>query len=225
MMLSQRDEETIRDRLKVLAGPVKVVNFTRELECEFCWETRKLLERVAALSENVWLEVHSFQLDKDVVGRYRIDKIPATVIEGKKDYGIRFYGLPFGYEFAVLLEDLVGVSRGESGLTPETTRKLREVQQPVHLQVFVTPTCPYCPQASRLAHQFAMEGGLVTADVIEAAEFPHLVERYGVRGVPFTVVNEQASIVGALSEEAFLEEMTGVLQDIHPHHVATPARM
>ncbi len=138
--LTERDKAALQERFQELSAPVKLVNFTQELECESCHETRRLLEEVAALSDKLSLEVYNFQLDKEKVEQYRIDKIPATVVEGEKDYGIRFFGLPSGYEFSVLIDDILTVSKGRSGLHPETVSKLRGLSHPLHLQVFVTPT-------------------------------------------------------------------------------------
>jgi len=139
-MLSERDRRAIQDRLKQMEGPVKLVNFTQELECPTCRETGQLLQELSGLSEKLSLEVYNFQLDKQQVSQYQIDKIPATVVAGVKDYGIRFYGLPAGYEFATLLEDILAVSRGKSALSPATIERLRTLDRPLHLQVFVTPT-------------------------------------------------------------------------------------
>lgn len=139
-MLSERDRRAIQDRLKQMEGPVKLVNFTQELECPTCRETGQILQELSGLSEKLSLEVYNFQLDKEQVSRYQVDKIPATVVEGLKDYGIRFYGLPAGYEFATLLEDILAVSRGKSALSPATIERLRTLDEPLHLQVFVTPT-------------------------------------------------------------------------------------
>jgi len=138
--LTERDKAALQEHLRGLSAPVKLVNFTQELECEYCHETRRLLEEVAALSDKLSLEVYNFQLDREKVEQYRIDKIPATVVEGEKDYGIRFFGLPSGYEFSVLIDDILAVSKGQSGLHPETVSKLQGLTQPLHLQVFVTPT-------------------------------------------------------------------------------------
>jgi glutaredoxin-like protein len=139
-MLQEREKKLVAEVFKELKNPVKLINFTQELECQFCRETRQLLEEVARLSDKVSLEVFNFQLDKEKVQQYQVDKIPATVIEGEKDYGIRYYGAPFGYEFATLLTDIADVSKRESGLKPETKEGLRKIDQKVHLQVFATPT-------------------------------------------------------------------------------------
>jgi len=139
-MLEEKEKKLVTEVFKGLKNPVKLINFTQELECPYCRETRQLLTEVAQLSDKVSLEVYNFQLDKEKVSQYQVDKIPATAIEGEKDYGIRYYGAPFGYEFATLLMDMVDVSKGETDLKPQTKEQLKKIDQKVHLQVFTTPT-------------------------------------------------------------------------------------
>lgn len=139
-LLSERDRRAAQDRLEAMERPVRLVHFTQELECPTCPEARRLLQDVAELSDKLSLEIYNPQLDREVAAQYQIDKVPATAIAAETDYGIRFYGLPVGYEFATLLEAIVDVSRGRSGLSPATVERLRAVDRPVHLQVFVTPT-------------------------------------------------------------------------------------
>jgi glutaredoxin-like protein len=207
-MLQEKEKKLIAEVFKGLKDPVKLINFTQEQECQFCKETRQLLEELSALSGLVSLEVYDFQSDKQKAQAYGVDKIPATVVEGKKDYGVRYYGAPAGYEFAALLADLVNVSVGQTDLKPQTKEALSKIEKPVHLQVFVSPTCPYCPGAVILAHKFAIECDFITADMVETSEFPHLVQKYQVMGVPKIVVNEEFSVLGAVPEEKVLEEIT-----------------
>jgi len=119
---------------------VKLINFTQELEGQFCRENRQPLKEVSDLSDQVSLEVYYFQLDKEKVNQYGVDKIPATVIEGEKDYGIRYYGLTAGYEFATLLQDIADVSKKESGLSDEIKDQLQRINKKVYLKVFTTLT-------------------------------------------------------------------------------------
>jgi glutaredoxin-like protein len=137
-----RDEDAleIRERLKEMVNPVKLVHFTQELNLEYGREARQLLEEVVALSDKLTLEVYNFLLDKERVAEYGVDKVPATIIRNERDYGIRYYGLPAGYEFSTLLDAILAVSREESGLKPESKERLAEISQPLHLEVFVTPT-------------------------------------------------------------------------------------
>lgn len=205
--LSDADKSQIRQRLQDLKDPVTLINFTQELECMYCRETRQLLQELADLDDRIQLKVYNFQLDKEKAEAYGVDKIPATVIEGGKDYGIRYYGIPSGYEFASLLEDILMVSQGDSGLSDSSKELVRGIDKPVHIQVFVTPTCSYCPSAVRLAHQLAMENENITADMVEATEFPHLSQKYGVMGVPKTIINESVSIEGAVPEAMFVQRV------------------
>jgi len=136
--------EDVRNRLQkeleVLPGKAKLVVFTQEFECEHCRENTALAQEVASLSDKIDIEVYNFALDKEAVERYGVDKIPAIVVEGEKDYGVRFYGVPAGYEFTSFLEAIKAVAAGESGLAPESREALRGLKEPLHLQVFVTPT-------------------------------------------------------------------------------------
>jgi len=190
-----------------LENPAKIVMFTQEVECQFCMQTRQLINELAALNDKIKVEIYDFLKDSEKVKEYGVDKVPAIVIMGEKDYGIRFYGLPYGYELQTLLEGIINVSKGRTDVSEETRKKLREIKTPVHIQVFVTLTCPYCPIVASIAYKFAMENDLIKADVIEASEFPHLALKYGVMGVPKTVINEKAEFVGALPEDLFLEHV------------------
>lgn len=207
-LLLERDRNFLKNELNTkLKNPVRLVNFTQELGCQFCRETRQILEKVVELSNKIYLEVYNFVLDTEKVAQYKIDKIPATVIEGSKDYGIRLYGIPSGYEFTSLIEGIIDVSTGDSGLLPETKAKIATIAKPVHIQVFVTVTCPYCPTAVRTAQKLAIENDNITADMIESVEFPHLAQRYNVYGVPKTVVNDRVMFEGALPEPEFVEQV------------------
>ena len=137
-----RDEDAleIRARLKEMVEPVRLVHFTQELNLEYGRETQQLLEEVAGLSDQLTLEVYNFLLDKEKAAEYGVDNVPATIVRNSKDYGIKFYGIPAGYEFATFLEAILNVSKADSGLKPETREKLAALTEPVHLQVFVTPT-------------------------------------------------------------------------------------
>ena len=202
-MIGEKDRKTVQDRLARLARPVKAVGFTQEMEFQFLRETRELRRGMAGLSDKVKGEVRDCLGDAGEAKRLGVDKIPAIVLlgEGDKDYGVRFYGIPAGYEFVSLLESLEMVSKGDSGLSAATREKLKSLEKPLNLQVFVTPTCPYCPRAVVLAFKLAMESPRITASMVEATEFPHLANKYQVSGVPHTVIGDSAQpMIGAYPE-------------------------
>lgn len=198
--------------LEDLAGPVKLVMFTQEFECEYCKETRQLVEEIAELSPQITAEIYDFQADKAKAEELKIDKIPAIAIIGAQDYGIRFYGIPSGYEFSSLLHTIRSVASGKPELSDATLKFLDGLIAPVHIQVFVTPTCPYCPQAVLLAHQMAIASPMVRSDMVEAMEFPHLAIKYQVMGVPRTVINETVHIEGAVPESMVVAKLREALR-------------
>lgn len=208
-ILKEREREQLQEQFKGLVNPVKLVMFTQTIECEYCEETRMMVEELAALSDKVTAEIYNFIIDKEVAEKYGVDKIPAIAILGEKDYGIRYYGIPAGYEFSALIEDIKTVSSAQSGLSEKTKATLAQTDEPVHMQVFSTPTCPYCPRAVVLTHKMALESDHIRADAIEAMEFPHLAIKYQVQGVPRTVINETHFVDGAVPEPLMVE---GVLK-------------
>lgn len=209
-MITERDRAELRVRFAQMDGPVRVVVVTDDDGCQFCRQTRQLAEELAALSPRIELELVD-GLDDPRAATHGIDRTPAiALLRGGAepvDTGIRFFGIPSGYEFGTLVEDILLVSRGEPDLSPETREWLDRLDEPLHLQVFVTPTCPYCPAAVLLAHRLALASPKIRADMVEAMEFPELVDRYRVMGVPRTVIDERVAVEGAVPESHLLEQM------------------
>ena len=190
-----------------LEKPVKILMFTQEIECRFCSDTRQLVQELATLDNRIAAEVYDFAADTDKVKEYGIDKIPALAIVSQKDYGVRIYGIPYGYELQTLIEAVINVSKGETDLTQNTKKILSEVKAPVHIQVFVSLTCHHCPIAAVVAHKLAVESDLIRADVIDGSEFPQLSQKYAVMGVPKVIINEKIEFVGAFNEDLFAEHV------------------
>ena len=198
-----------------LPGPVTLAVFVRP-GCDTCAETQDLVEGLASIAaDKIRVEVHDLDAQPPQAAQYGIDKAPAVVVlggaDGRRDFGIRFYGLPGGYEFATLIEDIRMASRATTDLSPATLDVLAHLTAPLRLRVFVTPTCPYCPRAVLLAHKMAVAGDRVTAEAIDATEFPELADEYHVHGVPRTVINDLIHVEGAVPEALLLAEMMPVL--------------
>ncbi len=210
-ILDDQVREQVAQFLEEVTDPVRLVMFTQEFECDYCKETRQLTEEVAALSDNVTAEIYDFMGDKDKAAELSIDKIPAIAVIGAEDYGVRFYGIPSGYEFTSLLHAIRTVASGKTDLSPQGIEMLNNLPEPVHMQVFVTPTCPYCPRSVTLSHQMAIASPMVRADMIEAMEFPHLSNKYQVMGVPRTVINDSAFLEGAAPEPMVLDKIREAL--------------
>ncbi len=212
-LINDKVKAEIRAALGQLKAPVRLVLFTQKNACGACAEQQALLKSVASLSRKLKLEVRELVADAAEARRLGIDKVPATAIIGEQDHGIRFYGLTAGYELPSLIEAVLMVSIGNDGLEPGVEAVARAIEVPVHLEVMVTLTCPYCPRMVHLAHQLAFANPLVRADMIDSSEFPTLVERYHVTGVPRTVINGRATIDGALAAESAALE---ILRNVDP---------
>jgi glutaredoxin-like protein len=214
-LVPEEHKAHVKEQLQAnMKDPVKLIVFTQELECEFCKESRELVLEVASfVPDKVKVEVYDFVKDAEKAKEYSVDKVPAIAIVGAKDYGIRYYGIPYGYEFNPFIDNIINVSKGTTNLSDETKAKLKTLDKPVHIQVFVTLTCPYCSVAASLSHKFAVESDMVKSDVIEVSEFPHLGQKYSVMGVPKIVINERTELVGAVPEAQFVAH---VLQAAKP---------
>lgn len=198
----------LKPELARLVHPVRLAVFSQALADPESEQVRRLVEELAALDEKLTAESYNFVLDEEKARGLGITRIPAIAILGTdKDHGIRFYGLPSGYEFGTLVDTILDVSSGDSGLEPATREALAAIENPVHLQVFTTPTCGFCPAAVRLAFRFAMESDKVTADGIEVTGFPDLVQRYHLSSVPKTVVGDSSEFVGAQPEPFLLDHV------------------
>lgn len=203
---------------KELRHPVHIVFFTGDASCMYCDLAQQLLEELVALDDRLSLRVLHVDKDKEQAEAYGVEGVPATLILAKdehghlQDYGIRFYGLPAEHEFAALLHTIFSVSKREPALSEATKRFLAELKQPVRLDVFVTPSCPYCPNMVFMAHQMALASSMVRSNMVEAIEFPEWANAYGVHGVPHTVINKGAGeIVGMVPEGYLVEEIRRAL--------------
>ncbi len=205
MFLNDRDRAFLIDRFgKELKNPVDIILFTQSLNCEYCPETEQLMKELAETSDKIKLTIKNFITDKQDAERFMIDKVPAILVGNER---IRYFGIPAGYEFAVLIEDIIEISKNEPLLHPDSIAKILSIQKQIDIKVFVTPTCPYCPRMVKYAHSAALVNTKIKGEMIEATEFPNLAVAYSVYGVPKTVINDRFEIEGAVPEEVFVQEL------------------
>jgi glutaredoxin-like protein len=190
-----------------LVDPVKIVMFTQEVECQYCSQTKRLAEEMGHIDEKVTTEVYDFMADAAKAKELGIERIPAIAVIGKKDYGVRIYGIPYGYELQTLVEAIVNVSKGTTDLSDKTKAVLKDIKTPVNIKVFVSLTCPHCPSAAATAHKLAIECELIKADVIDSQEFPDMALKYNVIGVPKIVINDKVDFIGEFNEDLFAEHV------------------
>jgi alkyl hydroperoxide reductase subunit AhpF len=138
--LQARDEAAVMKEFERIGGPVKLTVFATELGGDSNAQAVALIQEVAALSDQLSVTVLNPHIDRDQAAAYGITESPAVVVEGAQDYGIRFLGIPAGYEFSNLIDSIIAVSTGEAGLTDETKAALAGLTEDVTIKVFATPT-------------------------------------------------------------------------------------
>ena len=135
----------IREVFDGLKYPVHLMFFGSKTNCDYCDDTRQLVEEVVAISDLLSVQIFDMDADADLATKFNVDKAPGLVIAAKEgeqitDFGVRLAGIPSGHEFTSLIQDIVLVSNRDSGLNPQTREFLKGLDKPVVLQVFVTPT-------------------------------------------------------------------------------------
>ena len=186
---------------------VQLVFFSQEIECQSCHDAHQFVKEIAALNDKLSMDVLNLVVDKDKAAQYQVDKVPAIVVldEAGVDTGIKFYGIPGGYEINSFLGAILSVSGQKEALPDDLAKRISAISKPVHIQVFVTPSCPYCPAAVVTAHRLALENKNIRADMVESNAFVYLTVRYQVSGVPKIVINEKHELTGAQPITAFLD--------------------
>jgi glutaredoxin-like protein len=211
MPLTPAEREAMTGRLAGLTHPVRLALHTRADGCDTCADTLAIVEDVAALSPH--LSVTHDRHAGDVAPG--VEHVPAIVVLREVDgafvdHGIRLVGAPIGHELTSLADAILTVGSGDDGLSAASRARLATLSQPVHVQVFSTPTCVYCPRAVSLAHRLAMASPLISATAYSVIEFPDLIRRHRVTGVPKIVVDTGVELLGAQPEDALVDAVLHV---------------
>ncbi len=204
--------------------PAELHLFVEPTEESRSSRAREVVRHAAALSNLIDLKIHSFEEERALARRFEIRETPTVAVGRRSRYRCRFHGAPESRLYPILLEDLVGVSRGEIALAPSTLDRLASVSAPLRIRVYVDPTSAAACQAVRLAHQMALASPHVVAESVSVDEFPALARAARVRTIPTVVVNGGAACFeGDLSEPEFLERVLEALSD-RPLEVASSLR-
>ncbi|MEJ5360870.1 MAG: thioredoxin family protein [Spirochaetota bacterium] len=204
-------DEKVKSQLSQLLSKIKnpiIINFfTQEMECPTCQTTHQFVEEIASLNDRISLNVYDFLKNADIAKEFGIDKIPAIVITdaNKNIKGVRFFGIPAGYEINSFIAACVEISGVTESLPDSILSRIKKISKPIHIQVFVTLTCPYCPGAVTTAHRIAIENSNITADMVESTTFTPLAVKHNVSSVPKVVINDIYEFVGAQPINVFLD--------------------
>jgi len=150
--LRDEDREALKLRLSDdLQAPVKVTVFSEQSsglyvpgvrQCVSCKETEQLMQEVAELSDQIEVEVVNVKADPATASEWGVSFTPTlSITNGSEDNGVRFLGLPAGYEFLSFLETMISVSQSNGhGLSAETLEKIGSLTEDLDIMVFSTPT-------------------------------------------------------------------------------------
>jgi glutaredoxin-like protein len=207
MEIPKELKEQITEALKEIPNKVKLILFTSEKDCEFCADAKQIANLVKESSDKISLEMYDLEQDKEKAKEYKIDMVPAFILHADELRLIRYFGLPAGHEFSTFVSDIRDISRGKPDIRDELIEKAKKIDKELHIQVFVTPTCPYCPKAVKVVHDLALLNPKITGDMIESMEFRDLAMKNNVSGVPKTIINGKVEFTGAMGIEEVLKKI------------------
>lgn len=208
-LLNEELQNQIREFLNNMKDEISFIFFTSEKNCETCEQTRMLLSEIADLSDKISFTAKDLQKDKVEAEKYGITLAPSFVILDHKGIykGVKFNGIPAGHEINSFLSAVIDMSGVEFGFEPEIIERIKKIDKPVNIKVFVTLSCPHCPGAVSNAHRLAMLNDNIESEMIEAQTFYELSQKYKVSGVPKIVINEKHELIGNQPLEAYLNTL------------------
>ena len=213
-LLSASEAKQVGDLLAGMAKDVHVRLYTQRLNCSGCLDTERILAELAELSPRISLEKLNALTDTSQRESDSVEGVPAIIVSDGTHNRVRLYGTPSGYEFSTLLSIITDAGSDKPVIEPATSEFLAVLGEDLRIRVFVTPTCPHCPRAAVTAARLAAASPRVTADIVEANEFPELSRMYGVQGVPRTVVNDRLYLEGAVPEATFVKALSSALPSL-----------
>jgi glutaredoxin-like protein len=221
-MIPLHEQELLKQFLEErLTGPVKIDHFSQRPlrivvpgreECRYCTEARRLLSELCGLSPKISLSVHELSEAKALADRYRIERVPATVLRGQQNRPVLVEGFPTGSLLPSLVEAITFLSTGKTYLEARLKRRLERIRDDVELRVFVSPATEFSLMMMRSAIAFAVENRHIKTTIIEAEEFPRLAELYRISRIPFTVIGERLSFTGAVDDATLLDQLVKAVE-------------
>lgn len=216
MIPLQQQEEMRQIFAEALVNPVKIDFFTQRPspvfvpgreECRFCREVGEMLAELAALDPKLRLTVHAWGAEPEMERRWRVERIPATVLRGVLNRPVVYFGFPAAYQLSALLNIIVDQSRGATELSAAAKRKLKRVKRDLSITVYVVPNEPACVAAVDAAAMLALEHNRIHLSIVEAAEFPALAQQEQIEEIPLTVIDGRIRLPGPVGVEDLLAEV------------------
>lgn len=197
-----------------LEGDVVIEVYTqRGKNDQFNDATVSLIRALAELSGKIKASYHTIG-DSQAIKR-SVTRSPSVLIAPDK-YRIRYTGSPVGEEGRSFLITLMMASTGKTLLSEPAVKKITaDLREKRDIQVFVSPTCPYCPQQVLSAFSAAIaKPDLVSAEAVEIYENQDLAESLGSLAVPQTFMNSTFTGAGLQPEPWFVESLLSLKEPL-----------
>ncbi|MGM0378471.1 MAG: protein disulfide oxidoreductase [Bacillota bacterium] len=206
-LLNEEVKGQLSEVFEGLKNDVNLMVFTDKEDCDTCEETRNFMDELSSITEKINVEKYDVKESEDIREKYDIKRVPAITIldKDKKDFGIKFYGIPAGHEINSLITGIMEVSGAGEDVPNDFLEKIKAIDKPIDIKVFVTLSCPHCPGAVAKAHKLALLNDNIEGAMIESQTFSQLAQKYEVQGVPKIVINEEHDLVGNQPLDKFLE--------------------
>jgi len=185
-------------------------------EDAFTNANRQVIRAFRELSAKITLK--EYDLDHELARKWNVNSSP-TLLIAPEQYSIRWLGAPMGEEARTFLEILILVGLGKSQLSDQSVNVIKKIDSPRNVKVFVSPTCPYCPQEAVNAVKAAIEmPEYVSLEIIDIQCEPEIANQYAAQSVPQAFANDVLIGQGAQPEEVFVLS----LQKLEPQTVFIP---
>lgn len=206
--LDENSLASLRKKLEKMKNPVKIILFVSEKDENSGNTIEEFLNEVKQASEKIELEKIIVERNGEKANEYSVYGVPSFTIHGKEKRQVNYYGLPLGQEFGTFIWDILDVSKEKPDISDDLLKKISDVQKDVLIQVFVSSTCPHCPQAAKVAHDLAIINPRIKADVIDTSQFKPLAMKYNIRSVPTTVINSEVALEGIYPIDVLLHTIS-----------------
>jgi thioredoxin reductase (NADPH) len=217
-------EAQLEPLFKDLPGDVPLLLFTQVGRNDVLSAAARLLIRaIREVSPKITLR--EFDLSHKLARQWSVDRSPTMLMDPDR-YRIRWLGAPIGEEARTFVEALLMLGHGKSGLSQESLKVLNKIDTGRDIKVFVSPSCPYCPQQAVNALKAVVEKpDLLSLEIIDIQANPDLADQYSAQSVPQTFANDVLIAQGAQTEELFMlslqkmEQQTLFIPDIDAEEV------
>jgi thioredoxin reductase (NADPH) len=196
-------ERELRKTFDGMKNRIPLLLFTSPGKNEpFNEATRQIIRGIRQLTDKV--DLLEFELSHKMARKWNADRSPTLLFDPER-YHIRWLGAPAGEEARTFVQALIMMGQGTTSLQPQARKILDKIEEPRNIKIFVSPTCPYCPQQAVNALMAAIEKPeTVSLEIIDILANPDLADEYSAQSVPQTFADELLIAQGAQPEELFM---------------------